>query len=162
MADTIYGRSLQEARRVFKASLSAFPVNTTTTLYPFVAPSGGGKWRVEAVYWVASAVLNDADGTMLVSVINRDASEGADDTLVNAQSVEGGTAHAPAAFTLAAEGTEFEFTIEEGDSIRVTFTGNSAAIDTNGAITVFVVAYPLPEGPYEAGPGVKHASAYSA
>jgi hypothetical protein len=159
MADTIYGRNLREARRVGRVSLSAFPVNGAATHYVYAIPTGGGKFRVEAVYWVASAVLNDADGTMLVDVTARDVSEGADDAIVSSASVEGGTAHAVAAFTLAAEGSEKEFTLDEGDSIRVTFTNNSAAIDTNGAISVFVVGFPLPE-PYEAGPGVRHESAY--
>jgi hypothetical protein len=159
MADTIFGRNLPEARRVLAAKLTAFPVNSTSIIYVLTLPTGGGKFRVEQVQWVASAVLNDADGTMLVSVLARDASEGADDTLVNAQSVEGGTAHIPAAFTLAAEGSEKEFTLEEGDSLRVTFTNNSAAIDTNGAISVFVIGYPLPQ-PYDPSAGVKYESSF--
>ena len=161
MADTIYGRSLQEARRILAAKLTAFPVNSASIIYVLTLPTGQGRFRVEGVYWTASAALNDADGTMLVSVLARDTSEGADDTLVNAQSVEGGTAHAVAAFTLAAEGAEKEFTLEEGDSLRVTFTNNSAAIDTNGAISVFVVGYPIPNYD-EKGPGVQHPSAYIA
>jgi hypothetical protein len=159
MADTIYGRNLREARRVFAAQLSAFPVNSTVTQYVFVAPPGGGKFRVEAVYWVASAALSDADGVMTVAVTARDVSENADDALVSATTVEGGTAHVVNTFTLAAEGTEKEFTLEEGDSIRVSFVNDSAAINTNGSISVFVVGFPLPE-PYEAGPGVRHESAY--
>jgi hypothetical protein len=159
MADTIFGRNLPEARRVFKASITSFPVNGSSTIIPLCMPSGGGKFRVESVQWVASAVLNDADGTMLVSVIARDISEAADDTLVNAQSVEGGTANQTAAFTLASESSEKEFTLEEGDSVRVTFTNNTAAIDTNGAITVFIIGYPLPL-PYDPSAGVKYESQY--
>lgn len=158
MADTIFGRSLQEARRVALAELSAFPVNTTSIQYVLVLPVGGGRVRVEAVYWTASAVLNDADGTMLVNVLARDASEAADDTLVASASVEGGVAHAVAAFTLAAEGAEKEFTLDEGDSLRVTFVNNSAAIDTNGAISVFVVYHPISKD--ESGAGVQRLSAY--
>lgn len=159
MADTIYGRNLREARRRYDAQLTSFPVNSASIVYVFLNPTGSGKFRVEGVYWSASAVLSDLDGTMLVDVFARDSSEGADDTLVSAASVEGGTAHAVAAFTLATEGTEKEFTLDEGDSVRVVFTNNSAAIDTNGAITVSVVGFPLPK-PYEAGPGVQHESAY--
>ena len=161
MADTIFGRNLPEARRVFKASISAFPVNGTTTLIPVCMPVGGGKFRVESVQWVASAALSDADGTMLVTVTARDVSESADDVLVNAQSVEAGTANNTAAFTLATETSEKEFTLEESDSIRVAFTNNSAAIDTNGAVTVFIVGYPIP-APFDTSAGVQHASAYSA
>lgn len=157
-ADTVYGRSLQEARRTFSAQLTAFPVNSTSTLYVNVQGAGRGKFRVEKVYWVASAVLNDADGTMLVSVLNQDSSEAADDTLVNAQSVEGGTAHAVAEFTLAPEGTEKEFTLDSGDSLRVTFTNNSVAIDTNGAISVFVEGHLVPN--YAEKEPVKHPTAY--
>lgn len=158
MADTIFGRSLQEARRVASAQLTAFPVNSTSIQYALVVPTGFGRVRVEGVYWSASAVLNDADGTMLVNVIARDASEGADDNLVASQSVEGGTAHAVAAFTLATEGSEKEFTLDEGDSVRVTFVNNSAAIDTNGAISVFIVYFPIPKD--ETGAGVQRLSAY--
>jgi len=159
MADTIFGRNLPEARRVLNAELAAFPVNTTSIQYVLVLPVGGGKFRVEAVYWTASAVLSDADGTMLINVINSDLSEGADDTLVASFSVEGGVAHRVAAATLAAETSEKEFTLEEGDSLRVTFVNNSAAIDTNGAISVFVVGFPLPL-PYDPTSGVKYESGY--
>lgn len=159
MAGTsVFGQGLQVARRKTCAQLTAFPVNSTSTLYVLNVPSGFGKVRIESVSWVASAALSDADGTMLVSVIARDASEGADDTLVNAQSVEGGTAHSPALFTLATEGSEKEFTLDEGDSLRVTFTGNSAAIDTNGAIMVEVIYFPVPN--YSEQRSVKHPSTY--
>lgn len=158
MADTIFGRSLQEARRLAVAELAAFPVNSTSIQYILALPTGGGRMRVEAAYWTASAALSDADGTMLVNLIARDASEGADDTLVSSASVEGGTAHALAAFTLATEGAEKEFTLDEGDTLRVTFVNNSAAIDTNGAISVFVVYHPIPND--EQGPGVRRLSAY--
>lgn len=158
MADTIYGRSIQEATRRAVAQLTSFPVNSTSIVYVLTMPAGLGRVRVTRVSWVASAVLNDADGTMLVSVLARDASEGADDTLVNAQSVEGGTAHIPANFTLATEGSEKEFTLDEGDSLRVTFTNNTAAIDTNGAIAVIVDYHPIAND--ETGPGVQRLSQY--
>lgn len=159
MADTIFGRSLQEARRWATASLPAFPVNATSVLIPLLVPAGGrGKIRIEGVFWSASAVLSDADGTMLVSVIARDISEGADDTIVNAQSVEAGTANNTAAFTLAAETSEKEYTLEEGDSVRVSFVNNSAAIDTNGAITVGILYYPIPN--YSEKLAVNHPSKY--
>lgn len=157
MTDTLFGRSLQDARKLAVATLTSFPVNATSIQYALVVTDETGPIRVEAVYWVASAVLNDADGTMLVNVIARDASEGADDNLVTSQSVEGGTAHIPAAFTLATEDAEKQFTLDVGDSLRVTFVNNSAAIDTNGAIGVFVVYHRLPK--YTPG-AVKYDSAY--
>jgi hypothetical protein len=160
MADSIFGRSLQEARRVANASLTAFPVNSTAILHALVLPAGHGKVRIEKISWVASAALNDADGTMLVTVTARDKSEAADDVLVNAASVEAGTANESADFTLEADSTEKIFTLEEGDSVRVSFVNNSAAIDTNGAISVYITYFPVPA--YEAGPGVQHASAYTA
>lgn len=159
MADTIFGRNLPEARRVLTAELAAFPVNATSIQYILGIPTGGGKFRIEGVYWTASAVLSDADGTMLINVLARDSSEGADDNIVASFSVEGGVAHALAAATLSAEGAEKEFTLDEGDTLRVTFVNNSAAIDTNGAISVFVVGFPLPL-PYDATAGVKFESAY--
>jgi hypothetical protein len=153
-----YGAGLQVVQEQATVALNAFPVNLTNTLYAFTVPVGFGPVRIVKVSWVSRASLSDADGTMLVSVIARDVSEGADDTLVNAQSVEGGVANAIADFTLATEGAEKEFTLDEGDSVLVTFTGNSAAIDTNGAIAVTVHYHPVPdEGP---GVDVKHASFY--
>lgn len=142
--DTIYGRNLQEARRVAEAQLTAFPVNSTSTLVALVVPTGAGKVRIEKISWVATAVLSDADGTMLVTATARDKSEAADDVLVSAASVEGGVANESADFTLEADGTEKIFTLEEGDSVRVAFTNNSAAIDTNGAISVFITYFPVP------------------
>jgi hypothetical protein len=157
-APSLYGFDKQFAQHVAVAALTAFPVNSTSTEYVFTVPAGFGSVRVQRIEWVASAALSDADGTMLVSVLARDASEGADDTLVNAQSVEGGTAHVPAAFTLAAEGAEKEFTLDEGDSLRVTFTNNSAAIDTNGAIAVMIYLFSVPR--MNAGNEIQHASYY--
>jgi hypothetical protein len=156
--DSVFGRSLQEARRVVSAKLTSFPVNSTSTLYVLALPTARGSVRVTKVSWVGSAVLSDADGTMLVSVIARDVSEAADDTLVNAASVEGGTAHAVADFTLATETSEKEFTLDAGDSLRVTFTNNSAAIDTNGAISVFVEYHLIPN--YDEKDAVQHPSKY--
>lgn len=159
MADSILGRNLQEARRVLTAELAAFPVNSTSIQYVLALPTGGGKFRIEKVLWTASAVLSDTDGTMLINVIARDSSESADDNIVASFSVEGGTAHAVAEATLAAEGAEKEFTLDEGDTLRVTFVNNSAAIDTNGAISVFVIGFPLPL-PYDATAGVKYENSY--
>lgn len=156
--DTIYGRSLQEARRVYSVSLAAFPINSTETHYVAVFPTGQGSFRVTGVYWVANAALSDADGVMTVAVTARDVSENADDALVSATTVEGGTAHVVNAFTLATEGTEKEFTLDEGDSIRVVFVNDSAAINTNGSISVFVVGHPVPN--YDEHEAVKHPSAY--
>ena len=155
---SVYGQSIQENLKCALASLTSFPVNSTSTVYVLTVPSALGPIRVVDIQWVASAALSDADGTMLVTVSAFDASEGQSDTLVNAQSVEGGTAHTPASFTLATEGTEKEFTLDAGDSIRVAFTGNSAAIDTNGSIAVMVYYHPIPKE--NAGDDIRHASYY--
>lgn len=155
---TAYGAGLQVVQEQATVALSSFPVNSTTTLYAFTVPVGFGSVRIVKVSWVSRASLNDADGTMLVSVLARDVSEAADDTLVNAQSVKAGTANAIADFTLATETSEKEFTLDEGDSVLVTFTGNSAAIDTNGAIAVTIHYHPVPDE--SVGVDVKHASFY--
>lgn len=158
-ADTIYGRNLQEARRVFSCSLASFPVNSTETRYVLALPTGFGSFRVERVYWVSNAALSDADGVMTVAVTARDVSENADDALVSATTVEGGTAHVVNLFTLATEGTEKEFTLDPGDSVRVVFVNDSAAINTNGSISVFVEGFPIPNYS-EHDAGVRHPSAY--
>lgn len=153
-----YGRSVQEQLRVVEAQVTSFPVNSTSTIYVLTVPASLGSIRIVDIQWVASAVLADADGSCLVSVLARDVSEGADDTLVNAVNIEGGTAHTPASFTLITEGTEKELTLDVGDSLRVTFTGSSAAIDTNGAVGVFVYFHPIPKE--NAGDDIRHASYY--
>jgi hypothetical protein len=155
---TILGNDLQTVQHAQTVSLTAFPVNTTSILYAFTVPVGFGPCRIVKASWAASAVLADADGTMLVNVIVRDASEGADDTIVASASVEGGVAHAVADFALATEDTEKQQTLDEGDSVRVTFVNNSAAIDTNGAIGVTIHFHSIPKE--AAGDDVKHASNY--
>ena len=152
------GFDLQFVQHEFSAKLTSFPVNTTSINYVFVVPTGFGPVRLTGASWAASAVLADADGTMLVNIDIYDASEGASDSFVASGSVEGGVAHVPQAFTLATEGTEKEFTLDEGDSVRVSFVNNSAAIDTNGAISVFVYGHSIPKA--TAGDDVKHNSFY--
>lgn len=155
---SLYGFDRQFAQHVATATLNAFPVNGSSTLYAFSVPTGFGKVRIVRISFVSPQVNSDADGTMLVSVLARDVSEGADDTLVNAQSVEANTAHALTDFTLATETSENEFTLDEGDSVRVSFTNNSAAIDTNGPIAVHIFYHSIPKE--AAGDDVKHAGFY--
>lgn len=155
---SILGADLQVAQHLATIAFPSFPVNQTSIVYAFVVPVGFGSIRVVKVSWTSTVVFNDADGTMLVSVIARDATEGADDTLVNAQSVEAGTANAVADFTLATEGTEKEFTLDEGDSVRVSAVNNSAAIDTNGPLAVTIWYHSIPKE--SAGDDIKHASNY--
>lgn len=159
---TVFGQTLQDARRQVAVFVNTVTPNVTTTLYAFAVPVGMGKVRVEKVSWVSTAALSDADGTILANVLARDASEGADDTLVSSQSIEAGTAHALADFTLATEGAEKEFTLDEGDSVRVTIVSNSAAIDTNGAVGIFITYYPIPQYGAEQSQRVQHPSTYSA
>lgn len=156
---SIYGFDRQFAQHATTVALNAFPVNGTTKQIAFQLPAGFGKARIVGIEWVADAVLNDADGTMLVTVSNRDVSEGADDVLVNAASVEAGTANTPAAFSLAAETSEFEYTMEEGDFVHVSFVNNSAAIDTNGRIAVTIFWHSIPKE--NAGDDIKHATFYT-
>jgi hypothetical protein len=157
-AESLMGKSIASQIRCVEAQVTAFPVNTTSIVYVLTVPTSLGSIRITDIQWVASAVLSDADGTCLVSVLARDATEGADDTLVNAVNIEGGTAHIPASFTLITESAERELTLDPGDSLRVTFTGNSAAIDTNGAVGVFVYFHPIPKE--DAGDDIRHASFY--
>ena len=155
---TAYGAGLQVVQDQATVAVNAVTVNVATTLYAFTVPVGFGSVRVVKVSWVSTASLNDADGTILVSVLARDVSENADDILVNAQSIEAGTAHALADFALVAETSEKEFTLDEGDSVRVTITNNTATIDTNGAVAVTIHYHPVPDE--TAGVDVKHASFY--
>jgi hypothetical protein len=92
-------------------------------------------------------------------VTARDVSEAADDVLVASVTLEGGTAHVPAAFTLATETSEKELTLEEGDSLRVVVTNNTATIDTNGAVAFTVYYHSIPRE--SAGDDIKHATFYT-
>jgi hypothetical protein len=154
----LLGYDTQFAQHTSGVALDAFPVNTTTKRMVFAVPAGFGSIRITNIEWVADAVLNDADGTCLVTVSARDITEGADDVLVNAQNIEGGTANVPASFTLVAETAEKEFTLDEGDFIHVSFVGNSAAIDTNGHVSVFVTYVSIPRE--AVGNDIKHSQFY--
>lgn len=154
---SVYGRSVQEVQRVEKAGVASVTASATTRVYAFAVPVGHGPVRVVGVSWVASAALASSGGLITAAVKAYDASEAAVDTLVTAVTIEGGTADALVDFTLAAEGTEKEFTLDEGDSVYVEFVSD-AAIQTNGAVGVFVRLHPIPLE--TAGTDVKHQSYY--
>jgi hypothetical protein len=155
----IMGFDKQFGQHASVCSFNALTVNGTTSGYLLTVPVGFGKIRIERIEWVASAVLNDADGTILAVVTARDVSEAADDVLVASVTLEGGTAHVPAAFTLATETSEKELTLEEGDSLRVVVTNNTATIDTNGAVAFTVYYHSIPRE--TAGDDIKHATFYT-
>jgi hypothetical protein len=156
----ILGFDKQFGQHVATACFPSLVVNSTNTQFVFHVPVGFGSVRIVGIEWVASAILSDADGTILLTVLARDISEAADDTLVASTSIEAGTALVPAALTLITEGTEKELTLDEGDSVRVTIVNNSAAIDTNGAVEVAVYYHSIPRE--TAGDDIKHASFYRA
>src|SRR3954471_15744794 len=111
----LMGFDKQFAQHTNGVALDSFPVNSTTKRIIFAVPVGFGSIRITNIEWVADAVLNDADGTCLVTVSARDITEAADDVLVNGVNIEAGTANVPAAFALQAETAEKEFTLDEGD-----------------------------------------------
>ncbi len=143
----IKGLSLQVARRFFASVVSQFTANTTVTRRIAAVPPGTGKIRVLGLHIVCDAIPSDADGTLLLTVRNRDISEGAYDTLVSAQDLETLVTAADRAFELtqAAEGAEKEFTLEEGDALDFQLVNNSAAIDVNPNVQVIVEYIPVPD-----------------
>jgi hypothetical protein len=90
---------------------------------------------------VLSAIPSDADGVMTVTAKVFDATENADDTIVSAYDTESTQLVANKAYKvpLAAETSENELTMEQGDSLRFELISNSAAIDTNANVSVKVV-----------------------
>ena len=159
-----YGDLIQDARRLTHLSLGAFTANTTVVAAPrFGVPPGTPKVRVLGIHVVCSAVPADDDGTMLLNVINYDASEAADDALVSSQDLEALILVANKTYecTLATEGTEKELTLEAGDSIRCTLVNNSAAISGgNPNVTVIIEWMAVFDATDQT--RVQHASAYTA
>lgn len=142
---TSFGYPLHMVARYVQSVPTQFTANTTVTvLVGGIPPSA--KFRLNRAFVVCSAVPADADGTMLVNVIARDDSEGADDTLVSSADLETlvTTANKVYELTLASETSEKERTLANPDGLRVTLVSNSAAIDTNAQVVVILELIPLP------------------
>lgn len=151
--DTIYGRNLQEARRLWFAGSDVggaditFSVNATATFQlPLGLVPGLGEYRVLGVHVRADAVPNDADGTLLFNLDVRDVSEGAWDSIVGDEDLDTlvDEAHKWFEATLEDETSENERTLEPGDTFRVQLVNNSAGIDTNASLAVCIEVIPIP------------------
>jgi hypothetical protein len=96
---------------------------------------------IREIWFVADSVPSDADGTLLIDVAVRDASEDAFVTIVDDFDAEAQltTAFEAKQATLAAETAEHQLTVEAGDGLRVQLINNSVAIDTNPRIGILVV-----------------------
>jgi hypothetical protein len=81
----LLGFDQQFAQHTNGLALDSVAVNQTQKRIIFAVPVGFGSVRITNIEWVSDAVLNDADGTILVTVSARDVTEGADDVLVNAE-----------------------------------------------------------------------------
>lgn len=135
-----YGQDIVTARKLAFFNLGQFTANATANPEPrFIVPVGGPNVRILGIHFSADAVLADADGTMLIDALVRDASEDADDILVNDFDAETlNTANEAVEATLAADGSEEIRTLEPGDTIRFQLINNSTAIDTNGDVNVCI------------------------
>lgn len=135
-----FGTDIVTARKLAYFHLGQFTANTTVTPdVRFIVPVGGPNVRILGIHFAADAVPSDTDGTMLIDALVRDASENADDVLVNdfdAETLD--TANEAEEATLEADGTEEIRTLEPGDTIRFQLINNSAAIDTNADIFVCI------------------------
>jgi hypothetical protein len=122
-------------------NLGAFTANTTVTPAPRIL--WDRRAVIREVWFSASAIPSDPDGTMLINMINFDINEstGTDDTLVSSFDAEAVLLVANKAYqaTLVTETTENELTVEPGDVTRFTLVDNSAAITTNPNITALVI-----------------------
>lgn len=114
--------------------------STSPSLWRFGCPPGGPKIRIVGIYFAATAIPADADGTMLINALVNDVSEGADDTIIASFDAEAVILAADKFYkaTLATETSEEENTLESGDTLRFTFVNNSAAINTNASITAII------------------------
>lgn len=172
MTDTIYGRNLQEARRLWFAgsditgSAMTFTVNGSATFQLGLGmPQGVAEYRILGVHVRADAVPNDANGTLLFSLDARDVSEGAWDDIVTDEDLDVliDEAHKWFEASLVAEGDEDERTIEPGDTFRVVLVNDSAEIDTNANVAVCIEVIPVPRlagDEDEDPPAVGHRSEY--
>lgn len=120
-------------------ALGAFTANTTVT--PNVRWNVDRRLVVREAWVSGDAIPNDPDGTMLLNMLNKDVSEGADDSLVTSADLETLIVAAEKAYklTLAAETSENEYTLDPGDVVRFTLVNNSAAITTNPNLFVTVL-----------------------
>jgi hypothetical protein len=96
------------------------------------------QFVLESIDLFAAEVPVDTDGTVLVSVIQRDTSAAANVTIVNnadAEALVAGQATTP---TTA---VSLPIVLDEKDSLRFQVVNNSAAIDTAGEVVCVVTGY---------------------
>lgn len=142
---TSLGYPLHMVARYVQSAPTQFTANTTVTvLVGGIPPSA--EFRLNRAFVICSAVPADADGTMLVNVIAKDDSEGADDSLVASADLEALVTVANKVYelTLATETSEKERILANPDGLRVTLVNNSVAIDTNAQVVVMLELVPLP------------------
>lgn len=143
----VFGSDVELVRRLIPASLGQFTANATATKKTGIGlPPGVKRARILGIHVMGDAVPLDADGTLLMTVRARDVSEAAFDILVNQQDLEALITQPDRYFkcTLAAESSEQELTLEEGDTIDAQLINNSAAIDTNPNLFLMVEIVELP------------------
>ena len=141
-----FGQDIVTARKYAFLDVGAFTANTTVT-GPVVFGVGVGcpNIRIMGIHIAASAVPDDSDGTMLLNAIVNDITEAADDTLVSGEDLESLVTAANRFFepTYVAETEEF-YTLEPGDTLRITLVNNSGSINTNPNITVAIEYFNIP------------------
>lgn len=106
--------------------------NTTVTDLAVVVPPDA-QFVLEAIQFYTEDVPSDADGTVLVDVIERDASADAETVLVDDQDAEALTANEGVDATLAT-GISLPRILDEHDSIRLAVINNSAGLDNAGVV----------------------------
>lgn len=118
-------------------NLGQFTVNGTKTTLAHIFDR---RSVIREVWVAADAIPADADGTMLVNVDVRDASENAFDSIVASFDAELLlTAFEALQATIVAETAENQRTVEPGDSIRIQLVNDSAAVETNAAVVVTIL-----------------------
>ena len=146
--DEVRGAKVESQRRLTFLDLGAFTANATASPAARTGcPPGVKGMRIIGIHVLGSSVPSDPDGTMLLNVLVKDATEAADDTIVASEDLETLLAVADQFYeaTLAAETAEVQNTLYPGDSLRATFVSNSAAISTNPNVTLCMEWRPVPD-----------------
>lgn len=143
-----FGQDIVTARKYAYLDVGAFTAGTPTTVTgPVVFGVGVGcpNIRIMGIHIAGSVIPADANGTMLLNAIVNDISEGSDDTLVSSENLESLLLAANRFYepTYVAETEEF-YTLEPGDTLRITLVSNTSDIEDNPNITVCVEYFNVP------------------
>jgi hypothetical protein len=138
-----YGTDIVTARKLAYLGLDTFTSgsNTASPAVRFGVGLGCPSVRILGIHLAASAVP-ESDGTMLLNAFVYDASEAADDTLVDEANMETLITAANTFYEISSyedddSSDEQIFTLDPGDTLRFTLVSNNT-INTNPNFTALI------------------------